>query len=88
MSDPGCPTVTLYTSNSCGLCDGARDELEALAPKLRFRLEVVSIESDPRLQSSYSTAVPVVAIGDDEIARAPIRRGTLEPRLVSALSGR
>ena len=75
------PPVTLYTRADCPLCDEARALLDALAATLGFTIEAVDIDSDPELRSRYNYAVPVIAVGSEEVARAPIRPAALEGSL-------
>lgn len=75
------PPVTLYTRADCHLCDEARVLLDGLAGTLGFTIEAVDIDADPALRSRYSYAVPVIAVGNEEIARAPIRAAALDARL-------
>ena len=76
MSAP--PPVTLYTRADCPLCEEARGLLDALAGELGFAVEPVDIDADRELRARYNYAVPVIALGGDEIARAPIRAAALE----------
>lgn len=75
------PPVTLYTRADCPLCDEARALLDCLAANLGFTVEAVDIDADPELRSRYNYAVPVVAVGNEELARAPIRPAALEGSL-------
>jgi glutaredoxin len=50
--------VTLYTSPGCGLCDRARDVLEAVGEPY----EVVDITGDTQLEATYREWLPVVEI--------------------------
>ncbi|MDE2754252.1 MAG: glutaredoxin family protein [Gemmatimonadota bacterium] len=75
------PPVTLYTRVDCPLCDEARTLLDALSANLGFTIEAVDIDADPELRSRYNYAVPVVAVGSEELARAPIRPAALEGSL-------
>jgi glutaredoxin len=77
--------VTLYTRTDCHLCEEAESLLARLAPALGLRVEKVDIASDPRLEHEYRWAIPVVALGEREIARAPIRAAALEAALREAL---
>lgn len=76
MSAP--PPVTLYTRADCPLCDEARALLDGLAGNLGFTIEVVDIDGDQELRNRYQYAVPVVAVGGEEVARAPIRAAVIE----------
>ncbi|MCY3881822.1 MAG: glutaredoxin family protein [Chloroflexi bacterium] len=75
------PPVTLYTRADCPLCDEARALLDRLAANLGFTVEAVDIDADPELRSRYNYAVPVIAVGSEEIARAPVRAAALETSL-------
>jgi glutaredoxin len=72
------PPVTPYTRPDCHLCDEARALLDKLSASLGFAVEAVDIDADPELRSRYGYAVPVVALGGEEIARAPLRAAALE----------
>ena len=50
--------VTLYTSQGCGLCDRARDVLDAVGEPY----ELVDITGDPQLEATYREWLPVVEI--------------------------
>jgi glutaredoxin len=76
------PTVTLYGRAGCHLCEQAA----ALLRGMGCTVNEVDIDTDAALLARYDTAVPVVVLGDAEIARAPIDRAALERRL--ALSRR
>jgi len=80
------PVVTLYGRSNCGLCDEAETMLRALGTQLGFTLELTNIESDPALLDRFLLAIPVVAVDGREIARAPIRRNSLEAALRAALA--
>lgn len=73
--------VTLYTRADCPLCDEARALLDRLGARLGFAIEAVDIDADPELRGRYNYAVPVVAVGSEEVARAPIRPAALEAAL-------
>ena len=79
------PVVTLYGRPGCTLCLEAEQELRRLARKLRFTLDVVDIEQDDTLLERFMFEIPVITLGREELARAPIRRGALELRLREAL---
>ena len=79
MSAPG--PVTLYTRADCPLCDEAHALLDELAERLGFAIEAVDIDADRELGARYNYAVPVVAVGGEEVARAPIRAAALEAKL-------
>ena len=82
------PPVTLYRSAECRLCDLAISELRALEPEFSFGLEIVAIDGREELERLYGWAVPVVVFNNKEIARAPIRPGSLRVLISEALSSR
>lgn len=80
--------VTLYRKQGCGLCDQAEIALARLAKRMQFRVNPVDIDTDPALQARYFLEVPVVAIGEHEIARAPMSEWTLEDAIADHLENR
>ena len=78
--------VTLYSRPGCGLCEEALNLLRSLHQDLRFEINEVDIEADDELLQRYVFAIPVIAVGEREVARAPIRAGALEDALRQALS--
>ncbi|MCK9518858.1 MAG: glutaredoxin family protein [Dehalococcoidia bacterium] len=75
------PVVTLYGRPGCHLCDAAEADLRELAPTLGFAIELVNIETNDALLQRYLFEIPVVTLGDVEVAKAPIRGRMLEDRL-------
>ncbi|MEX0782897.1 MAG: glutaredoxin family protein [Dehalococcoidia bacterium] len=81
------PVVTLYGRAGCHLCDEALAVLQRLRPRLGFEIAEVDIESDDALLQRYVFAIPVIAVGEHEVARAPVRAEALEDALREALPG-
>ncbi len=79
------PEVTLFRRRNCGLCDDALVELRDLARDLPFTIVERDIDDDPELQSRYNDVIPVIAVGDTEIAHAPIDPTEIGPLLAWAL---
>ena len=77
--------VTLYGRSNCGLCDEAERMLRAMSGELGFTLQTVNIESDATLLERYVFAIPVVTVGEVEVARAPLHRAAIEDALRTAL---
>jgi glutaredoxin len=75
--------VTLYGKPNCGLCDHAEAALARIGKRIPLRVLKVNIDADEALQARYFLAIPVVAVGDVEIARAPISERELERELRS-----
>jgi hypothetical protein len=79
------PTVTLYGRHGCHLCIEARLLLDRLAPRYGFEILEVDVDGDAALLAQYDRVVPVVSLGELELARAPIDEGLLEQRLREAV---
>ena len=60
--------LRLLTRAGCGLCDDAERDLR----RLGLHPQMVDIEQDEELKQRYSEAIPVLLLGDDELARAPL----------------
>lgn len=74
--------VTLYIKENCGLCEKAEDVLKRARKIIPFEQELVHIEDSPALFNRYGERVPVVVVGGQEVASAPVD----EKRLIAALS--
>ena len=77
--------VTLYTRRVCGLCNEAVEELWMLRCSLQFTLIERCVDDDPALIARYNDIVPVIAVGDDVVAHAPIDFANLREMLAAAL---
>jgi glutaredoxin len=54
--------VVLYSRPRCGLCDRAREVLEAERARTPFELEEIDVEGDDALELEYGVRIPVVTI--------------------------
>ncbi len=81
------PSVRLYGRRGCHLCEDARRLLEVLAPRLGFTVDELDIDRDADLLARFDLIVPVIAVGDVELARAPLNERSVEQRLRAALGG-
>ena len=82
MADPR--VVTLYGGPGCALCSHARQMLEEFAPRFRFVVREIDVHGDDELLRRYMLEIPVVEVDGAVIAKAPIRRETLEDALAEA----
>lgn len=73
--------VTLYTKDGCTSCDMLKLQLRMFQRLYPHELIEVDIEADPALLARYRFQIPVLAIGDDVVLKAPIHN----PELVAAL---
>jgi Glutaredoxin-like domain (DUF836) len=77
--------VTLYTRSDCGLCNEAVEELWMLRGPLQFTLIARNVDDDPALVERFNHIVPVIAVGDEIVASAPIDFAGLRDQLAAAL---
>ena len=59
--------LTVYGRTYCHLCDDMVAGLRALQGEHRFDLEIVDVDSDPRLEAQYGERVPVLMGGNGEL---------------------
>ena len=76
-------TVTLFTKPGCGLCDEVKFSLEQLQNNYPHQLLEVNITQDDALFNQYRYTIPVVQIGEQELA-APITAVQLQNALQKA----
>lgn len=58
--------VVLFARPGCGLCDRAREVLEAQRARTPFILEEVDISGDDGLELEYGVRIPVVTVDGRE----------------------
>ena len=58
--------VTLFSRPGCGLCDRAREVLEAERARAGFELLDVDISGDDALELAYGVRIPVVLVDGEE----------------------
>ena len=75
--------VTIYGKPDCGLCQEVEAVVREVATRRRFRLEKKNILDDPALLEQYNTAIPVVHVDGQEIARYRLTAFALETALTT-----
>jgi glutaredoxin len=73
-------TVILFTKAGCGLCDEVKHKLEAIQATYPHQLREIDITQDKVLFAKYRYMIPVVQIGEQELA-APITAVQLQSTL-------
>jgi len=73
--------VTIYSKPDCHLCQEVEQVIRQVATRRRFRLERKNILDDPALAEKYETAIPVVEVDGQEIARYRLTAFALETAL-------
>jgi hypothetical protein len=73
--------LTLYSRVNCHLCDVMKGQIEALAPRYPFTLDVVDIDKDPALRAEYNWDVPVLVVDGKRVAKYRLDEAMLIRRL-------
>jgi hypothetical protein len=73
--------VTIYSKPDCELCHEAEAIIRQVATRRRFRFEKKNILDDPMLHEQFATAIPVVHVDGQEIARYRLTAFALEAAL-------
>jgi glutaredoxin len=74
------PTLNFYTRDGCDLCEEARRTLQAVMENRARRgqpnprVRTISLSQRPELQEQYGARVPVLAVGNEELALATSSR--------------
>jgi glutaredoxin len=61
--------LTIYSRPGCHLCEIMTAMVRHVGRTVSLSLDEIDITSDAALMARYETAIPVLAIGDREIAR-------------------
>ncbi len=75
--------VAVYTRKECCCCHTAIDFLKGYQRRLKFRLDLIDVDSDPELVAAYGLTVPVVTINDKVRFRGVINK-VLFDRILNA----
>ncbi len=68
------PTLDFYRRDGCHLCDEARQALQSVMEERARRgqpnprVRVINLAERPELEDRYGLRIPVIALGDTEIA--------------------
>ncbi len=76
--------LTLLTRAGCHLCDQALRQIEPLVSKLGAHLRLVDVDSDRVLREDYGLEVPVLFLGNREVARHRFDPASIRSALSSA----
>lgn len=69
--------LVLYSTDHCSLCEQALEDLFGMPDLIGFKLNVVDISSSDELTSRYGTQIPVLRIGQSQLA-APFDRTDIQ----------
>jgi hypothetical protein len=73
--------LTLYTRAGCHLCDVMKGQLDALAGRYAFALDVIDIDGDAALRAEYNWDVPVLLVDGHKVAKYRLDEAMLLRRL-------
>jgi hypothetical protein len=79
-------SVTIYSRPGCHLCDDMKAAVARVARWLPLRLEEIDISTDPALEASYGSDIPVLMIGGRKAAKYRVTDDQLRRLLLSYLS--
>jgi len=72
--------VTVYIREDCQLCEQVLEDLNFLGLTIPHSLEVIDVESEPKLNKEFGFELPVVQVGPYRL-KAPITRQELQMTL-------
>jgi glutaredoxin len=75
--------VTLYTKPGCHLCDAAAQVIEQVGRRVELRLIKRNILEDADDFRRYQFEIPVIFVGDREVARHRIAAAELEAAIAA-----
>jgi hypothetical protein len=76
----------MYSRRRCGLCDEAREVVEAVGRAVPLEFEEVFIDGDHDLEMRYGIRIPVIEVEGEEAFELTVDAEALAER-VSAVAG-
>jgi glutaredoxin-like protein DUF836 len=73
--------LVLVGKPDCHLCEAMREVAAPVAAEMGLSLEERDVRSDPELDALYRNDIPVLLLGDREVARHRATAGDLRARL-------
>jgi glutaredoxin len=80
VADP----ILIYSRKQCHLCDEAKAVVEPIARARGLGVEIVDVDSDPKLTELYGLEVPVVFVGGRKAFKYRVDAKKLESLLERA----
>jgi hypothetical protein len=77
--------LVLYGKEGCHLCEEMKAVLLPLCARFGVQLHEVDIAGDPELERRYGQSIPVLVLGQREVARHRLRDAEMS-RLMDGLS--
>lgn len=73
--------LTLLSKPDCHLCHAMRDVAEAVLPEFGATVVETDVRDDPETDRLYRLDIPVLLLGDREVARHHVTAADLRRRL-------
>lgn len=73
----GAPRLIFYTTDGCGLCEVALDQILGMPLLAGLRMDVIDVALDDDLVARYGATLPVLVFGDEEL-HAPFDAAKVE----------
>ena len=78
----GGPELTLLGKPDCHLCHAMRAVVDAVLPEFGASLVETDVRDDPETERLYALEIPVLFLGEREVARHHVTASDLRRRLV------
>ncbi len=75
------PTLTVLARAYCHLCEELIAALELYQGRYDFAIEVLDVDSDPRLEEKWGDKVPVLLDGERELCHYYLDHDAVDARL-------
>jgi thiol-disulfide isomerase/thioredoxin len=75
------PKLTVLSRTYCHLCEDMIAALEQFQGRYSFEIEVVDVDSNPRLEEKWGDKVPVLLDGDRELCHYYLDIDVVDARL-------
>ena len=75
------PKLTVLSRTYCHLCEDMIAALEQFQGRYSFEIEVVDVDSNPRLEEKWGDKVPVLLDGDRELCHYFLDIDVVDARL-------
>jgi hypothetical protein len=79
------PAVRIYSRPGCHLCDDMKAVVARVARSVPLTLEEIDVSTDPALEASYGSEIPVLTIGGKKAAKYRLTEGELRRLLLASL---
>jgi hypothetical protein len=75
--------VTIYSRDGCHLCEQMKAVVEQVGRSVALTLEEIDISTDPALEASYGSDIPVLLVGGRKAAKYRVTEAELR-RILAA----